>query len=49
MKSLKEFITESLEQPSVPNVKENTEKQVDENNNQETVSENVEAEKTEVK
>ncbi|WP_262486267.1 hypothetical protein [Chryseobacterium daeguense] len=35
MKSLKEFIAENLENSSVQTVKENTEKQVDENNSQE--------------
>lgn len=35
MKSLKEFITESLENSTVTTVQENTDKQVDENNNQE--------------
>jgi methionine salvage enolase-phosphatase E1 len=39
MKSLKEFIAENLENSTVTTVQENTEKQVDENNNQETVQE----------
>ncbi|WP_312297816.1 MULTISPECIES: hypothetical protein [Chryseobacterium] len=33
MKSLKEFITENLENSTVTTVQESTEKQVDENNN----------------
>jgi len=41
MKSLKEFIAENLENTTVPTVQENVEKQVDENNNQETVQENI--------
>lgn len=41
MKSLKEFITGNLENPIVPTVQENVEKQVDENDNQETVVENT--------
>lgn len=32
MKSLKEFITENLEESTIANVQESTEKQVDENN-----------------
>ena len=39
MKSLKEFIAENLENPTVTTVQENTEKQVDENTNKETVQE----------
>lgn len=44
MKSLTEFINENLEEPTtnVQTVQENTEKQVDENDNQETVAENAE-------
>jgi hypothetical protein len=41
MKSLKEFIAENLENITVTIVKENTEKQVDENGNQKTVAENT--------
>lgn len=41
MKSLKEFIAENLENATVATVKENTEKQVDKNYNQETVVENT--------
>lgn len=44
MKSLKEFITENLEKPTgtTPStVQENTEKQVDENNDQKIISENI--------
>lgn len=33
MKSLKEFITENLEESTITTVQESTEKQVDENNN----------------
>lgn len=41
MKSLKEFIAENLENPTVPTIQESIEKQVGENNNQEpTVQEN---------
>jgi len=47
MKSLKEFIAENLENPTVPTVQENTEKQVDENTNQEAVAENGENKQTE--
>lgn len=46
MKSLKEFIAENLENPTVPTVQENTEKQVDENSSEKTVTENAELEKT---
>lgn len=35
MKSLKEFITENLEESTITTVQESTEKQVDENNNPE--------------
>lgn len=41
MKSLKEVITESLENTIVTTVQENTDKQVDENGNQDAVAENV--------
>ncbi|MDO3425891.1 hypothetical protein QWT87_13405 [Chryseobacterium sp. APV1] len=44
MKSLKEFITENLEKSTINTVQENTEnleKQVDENDNLETVVENT--------
>lgn len=46
MKSLKELITENLENPTVQTVQENTEKQVDENAAEKTVVENSEDEKT---
>ncbi|MDQ1096671.1 MULTISPECIES: hypothetical protein [Chryseobacterium] len=39
MKSLKEFIAENLENPTVTTIQENTEKLVEENSNQETVEE----------
>lgn len=45
MKSLKEFIAENLENPTVSTVQENTEKQVKENTNQETIQENQEIER----
>ncbi|MGH1517084.1 hypothetical protein [Chryseobacterium sp. JK1] len=45
MKSLKEFIVENLENPTVTTVQENVEKQIDENVNQKTVQENINLEK----
>lgn len=45
MKSLKEFIAENLENPTVSTVQENTEKQIKENTNQETIQENQEIER----
>lgn len=42
MKSLKEFIAENLENPTVQTVQESAEKQVDENSSEKTVTENKE-------
>ena len=42
MKSLKEFITENLENPTVTTVQESAEKHVDENSSEKTVTENKE-------
>lgn len=42
MKSLKEFIAENLENPTVQTVQESAEKQVDENSSEKTVIENKE-------
>lgn len=46
MKSLKEFLTENLENPTIT-VQENTKEQVDENTTEETVEKNADARKTE--
>ncbi|WP_156173293.1 hypothetical protein [Chryseobacterium gallinarum] len=49
MKSLKEFIAENLESPTVPTVQESTEKEVDENDNQQPTVQEGENKETEEK
>ena len=44
MKSLKEFLTENLEKPTITNVKENNEKRLDETKTEEIAEETVDHE-----